>query len=237
MGMKKKLFLVTVVILFFAFSTTASANLIQNGDFENAAADINGAEFTIGTSDTGEWYALGPWAVLAGGPSGSSYYFDHTGGTGGDQRAFQPIDTSSMALTGQEITVSFDYIFELGNWQIQDMGVAVVGLSGPGAKYVAYGGAGYDGTFGIDGVGITRTVLGTMALSSTSGWSNDSLSVVLSQDYDTLLVVFASSAWSGSGGVRGIDNVSVSAVPEPAALLLLGLGLVGLAGVRRKIRK
>lgn len=57
--------------------------------------------------------------------------------------------------------------------------------------------------------------------------------IVLGQDYDTLIAVFASSAWNGSGGVRGIDNVSASAVPEPAVLLLCGIGLLGLVGVRR----
>ena len=34
-----------------------------------------------------------------------------------------------------------------------------------------------------------------------------------------------------------LDNVTVSAVPEPISLLLFGLGLVGLAGVRRKFKK
>jgi hypothetical protein len=33
-----------------------------------------------------------------------------------------------------------------------------------------------------------------------------------------------------------LDNVTVSAVPEPISLLLFGLGLVGLAGIRRKIK-
>jgi len=42
--------------------------------------------------------------------------------------------------------------------------------------------------------------------------------------------------------VSAFDNVSIapggnSSVPEPASMLLVGLGLMGLAGVRRKMRK
>jgi hypothetical protein len=34
-----------------------------------------------------------------------------------------------------------------------------------------------------------------------------------------------------------IDNIQLNAIPEPTTLLLLGLGLIGLAGMRRKIQK
>lgn len=231
----------------FVLGPKANANLLGNGDFENSSADINAAEFVIGDAtkgDTGEWYALSPWMVTSGGPSGSSYYFDHTGGGGSDQRAFQPVDTSSMSLAGSDITLSFDYLFDSGDWQIQNMGVALVGLSGTGAQYVAFGGAGYDGFFGGTDVAIARNVLGSTSLDPTGKdtWGHYSLTATIDQNYDVIIAVFASSAWNLLGsdsGMRGIDNVSmdVSSVPEPATMLLFGTCIAGLAGTTLRKKK
>jgi hypothetical protein len=56
--------------------------------------------------------------------------------------------------------------------------------------------------------------------------------------YRLIMNAWAASTWSYGGlGQSGIaTDIKFSNVPEPATMLLLGLGLIGLAGIRRKFK-
>ena len=57
---------------------------------------------------------------------------------------------------------------------------------------------------------------------TVTGTGNDNLKFILANDT--------------TGGVIGVDNVSATPTPIPAAAWLLGSGLVGLVGVRRRMK-
>jgi hypothetical protein len=55
--------------------------------------------------------------------------------------------------------------------------------------------------------------------------------------YDSLWIAMEARDYSGSQWIRRSRVYFAHTIPEPATMLLLGLGLTGLAGIRRKLKK
>jgi hypothetical protein len=212
--MNKLLGCLCVFCSVFFLSSISGASLIQNGDFETQALDY--------------WDKLGSVNVKKADVSETSWGMDNFFASLGAEEnvGFSSLSQDFEATGLSEVVISFDWFF--GFVDLSQMGndefAAIVKedkvlYSMPIDLLLEQS---YQ-TLGHVAFGTFKEVV------DISSWSLDEgrLTFVLTE---RLLDPLSDSR-------AGVDNVSVAPVPEPATVLLIGSGLLGLAGYRKRFQR
>lgn len=205
----------------------ANADLIGNGNFDGG---LNTSAGTISgtTGPFGEWLAFsGHWQISNGAASNTTSYAENPDN---NYLMMQGVDLSAFTSSFDSV-LSFDYAYEGGFGGLDGRGVRVFGMESSDTQNLF---APWFSSLDL----IFSQVLSPTGNPTTAfqPFTSSAFSVDPAQ-YSALLVAFTFGGSPTSGELRAVDNVSLSgptAVPEPSTLGLLGLGLIGMAAIRRK---
>lgn len=190
-------------------------------------SDTGGASFSGAVGDWNIELAIGKTYPFDGSTQSSPFitlYLDATtsASAGGDLIVF----TDSIGYTGPiSGGMTGPFIFE-------GLGTVANGTTGTLDLFALYNS--HNGLFETDHV--FYSVKGTLGTYNTGAFNETrNISAFLGTTSPYALGIQAQIHHSGQGYTVFNSSFGVSVVPEPTTMLLMGLGLIGLAGVKRKM--